>query len=576
MKNKKLIISTVIGITALAVISFYQFFQSNSSDKLVLSINNSIQTFDPAIVFNDDAMLVMGQSLESLYQYHYLKRPYEVIPALAKALPEISANGKVYTFKIKKGIKYHDRHHILPLNRDVKAIDFVWAIKRLAYAPLKSNGKWLFSGRIKGFNKFGSKVGDSIEAFYKNDIEGVKAIDDYTLEISLHKPEPNFLYFLTMHFTSPVPVEAIKYYKNDFSKELFGTGPYQYINFKDNTYYFERFTNFREEFYPSAGDRYANTEMLLSSSKKKLPLLGKVEFKVIKEEASRWSSFLNHEIDILDVPKQIAFQLSNPKSEMNETFEDKGIIIKHFSRQTTRWLGLNMNDPVVGANLNLRKAIAHGIDFDQYIKVLSNNTNLRSNSIINPSLDGYKPEHKLPYQYDLEKAKTYFKQSGYKPGELELTYSTRGTDDIHLVEANFIKGQLAKIGINLKINIISFSEFLKLGRANKLQIWTDNWIYDYPDTENILQLLVSKNSPGINKSGYANKSVDGLYAELSTSLDPQKRKQITYEIESLVEKDLPWILLMYESSYIVQQSNLQNFRKSYFIRNFAKYLDKHL
>jgi len=206
--------------------------------------------------------------------------------------------------------------------------------------------------------------------------------------------------------------------------------------------------------------------------------------------------------------------------------------------------------------------------------VITKNTNLKSNSMFNPSINGYNPSHKLPYFYNLERAKKYFKKSGHIPGELKIVYSTRGTDAFNIEEGEFLKTQLAKIGIELKIDVISFSEFLKLGRAGKLQFWTDNWIYDYPDAENLLQLLISKNHPGINKSGYSNSKVDNLYKKLSKTLNTNERNGIMYDIETIVEKDLPWIMLMYESTFILQQSNINNFRKSSFIRNYVKYLEK--
>lgn len=554
------------------------FYLSKSTFKkespMNLAINNIVKSFDPAIVFNDDALFVVAQSLETLYQYHYLKRPFEVIPSLAESMPEISQNGLVYKIKIKKNILYHNSNNVLKPKRTVIVDDFIWQIKRLAYKPLKSTGTWLFEDKLKGFNQFSRNVGNDIDKFYTEELTGLKKINDYTFEIHLNKPEPNLLYFLAMQFTSPTPLELIKKKNNDLTSTLIGTGPYVYKEFKNNKYYFEKFKDFRAEYYPSTGDRYANTENLLKSSKEKLPFIKDVVFSVIPREEERWNNFIDGELDLLDVPKKMLSKLSDPTSETNVKFKNEGIIVKHFSRQTTRWLGFNMNDPIVGGNKELRKAISFAINYDKYIEVLTNNTNLKSNSMFNPSIQGYKPGHKLPYSFQLEKAKESLRKAGYKPGELTLTYSSRGTQDLHHDEANFLKDQLNRIGINLKINYISFSDFLKLGRSGKLQFWTDNWIYDYPDAENLLQLLITKNHPGINKSGFSNKMVDQLYEKLSKTLDSKKRFEIMYEIEKIVEAELPWLMLMYESTYIIQQNNIKNFRKSFFIRNFIKYLRK--
>lgn len=564
------------GLVVIIAIAIYFLLDKKDKvdPKLKLVINNPIKSFDPAIAFNDDSLFVMSQTLETLYQYHYLKRPYEVIPLLADGMPEISDGGKTYLIKIKKGVKYQNYNRIFDQQRTVKAQDFVWAIKRLAYKPLKSTGTWLFKGKLVGFDEFGEEVGSDFSKFLKTDLPGARAIDDHTLELKLLSSEPNLLYFLSMTFTTPTPLELIAYYKNDLSKVLVGTGAYQYLGFDNEVYKFVRYDDFHEEFYPSVGDRYANTENLLTSSKERLPFIDEVEFRVIKDEDQRWFEFSHGNIDILDVPKRYLINFATHSSDVAKDFAKKGVEVKHFSRQTSRWLGFNMNDPILGKNMNLRKAIAHGIDFDKYIEIITNNTNLRSNSIFNPSIPGYRPDHKLSYKYNLDLAKEYMEKSGIKPGELTLTYSTRGKQKVHYEEAEFLQHQLKNLGINLKVNAIEFGDFLKLGRAGKLQFWTDNWIYDYPDAENLLQLLVSKNHPGINKSGYSNEKVDELYTELSRTLDKEKRFAIMYEIEKIVEDELPWIMLMYESTYIVQQKEIKNFRKSFFIRNYIKYLQK--
>jgi ABC-type oligopeptide transport system substrate-binding subunit len=124
----------------------------------------------------------------------------------------------------------------------------------------------------------------------------------------------------------------------------------------------------------------------------------------------------------------------------------------------------------------------------------------------------------------------------------------------------------------VKIDKIAFTEFLKRGRAGELQFFTDAWIFDYPDGENIMQLLVSSNSPGINKSGYSNPEVDKLYRKLKEETHVETRERILQDMEELVFEDMPWIPLMYESSFVLQSPKLKNFRKSSLIRNYVKYL----
>lgn len=565
-----------VGLVAIVFgISFY--FKTNQGVEFKearVVLYDPIKSFDPAVAFNDDSLLVMGQSLETLYQYHYLKRPFEAIPLLAKSLPEISENGRRYTIKIKKNIYYHNHKNLLPKNRTVEAQDFVWQIKRLAFAPVKSNGTWLFKGKIKGFNEFSKKVGNDYQKFLTTDLAGVKALDKYTLQIDLVRPEPNLVYFLAMTFCAPTPIELIKKLNNNLKNVLVGSGAFYLDQVRKDSYVMKKFKRFHEEYYPSSGDRYANTEELLKASKQKLPFLDQVTFRLLKDEKVAWKEFRAGNIDFINLPKKYLNDISNANSQIMQELNDESVKLKHFSKQTTRWLGFNMNDSIVGHNKNLRFAIAHAIDTENYVKVITNNTNLKANSIYNPSIPGYRPDHTMKYSFDLSKAKNYLKKAGYKPGELTLTYSTRGKLQIHTEEANFFKQSLAALGINLKIERLDFSEFLKRGRSGKLQFWTDNWIYDYPDAENLLQLLITRNHPGINKSGFSNIQVDDLYQKLSEVLDKEERYEIMSKIENIVESELPWIMLMYESTYMAQHNTIQNFRKSFFIRNHYKYISK--
>ena len=552
------------------------FIKKDIPNTLNLIVSNPIKSFDPAIAFNDDSLSVVGQSLDTLYQYHYLKRPYEIIPSLAEGMPVISNHGKRYIIKIKKNIFYSDKTPFFSTRRELEAKDFELQIKRLAFKPIKSVGASLFSGKVVGFDRFANKVENSFEKMISHKIEGVKVLDKYTLQIDLVRPEPNLLYFLCMTFTSPTPVELVKKYKNDLSKVLVGTGAYYLKKIEPTKYIFNKNKEFRPEVYPSSGDRFANTQDLLKSSSEKLPFINTITFNVVVDDTNSWKMFMDNKLDILSVPKKFLSNVSENATKFEKLKEEKEFEIKYSTTISSRWLGFNMKDPILGKNINLRRAIAHAIDFNKYIEIMSKNTNLKANSIYNPSIPGYDPSFQKFYTYDLKKAKNYIKASGVNLDKFLLTYSTRGTQQINFKEAEFIKNQLSLIGIKMKIQVLSFSDFIKKGRAGKIQFFTDQWIYDYPDAENILQLLISKNSPGINKSGYHNKVVDELYQELSFTLDKEKRFKIMKDIERIVDREIPWIMLMYESSYVLHSKYLQNFRRSFFIRNYLKYLKKKL
>lgn len=573
---KKIIIATVSFILVSTICFFsWRDYQHKLAgpDTLKLALDNLVENLDPAIAYSDDALVLSAQVLEPLYQYHYLKRPFEIEPLLASGLPSISSDGKTYRIKMRQNVFYHP-HSCLRPGRMVELKDIITQFKRVAFNPLKSPGKSLFANVIKGYQDFSNRVGGSLSKLKSESISGLYTEGD-ELVIELINPEPNLIYYLSLNFIVPVPEELVDCLKNKLSDVLVGTGPYQYAGFKENKYYdLIKNPDYRLEFYPSVGDRFANVQNLLDSSKQRIPFLPEVHFYVLPGEKERWDQFIDEELDIVTVPKSYIPLLFNEKGELSKELADKNFQIQHFPILANRWLGFNMKHPLVGKNPYLRKAIAYGINYQEYLRIMSQNTNLRSNSLLVPGIWGYHPTQKLRYDYRPDLAHEYLKMGGFEKNtdRPKLIYSTRGNQEIHLIEANFIKDQLAKIGLEVEIEILTFSEFLSKGRAGELMFFTDNWLFDYPDGENILQLLYSRHFPGVNKSAYSNSEVDALYLKLKDKPSLDEKDQLMQKIEDIVMEDLPWIPLMYESSFVLNRPGIKNYRKSTLIRNYVKYL----
>lgn len=576
MKKTTLILAAMTA--ALAFLTYCSFKNLKLSPlretSIRLSLDDKVESLDPARAYSDDSLLVSSQVLEPLFQYHYLKRPYEIQPLIAESLPIFSDKGRVVMIKIKKNIFFHPHEAFKNMPRELTAHDFVTQFKRLTLDGLKSPGKGIFSGLILGFDEFGDEIAHDWKRLDEKEIQGFKAVDKYTLKITMSKSEPNIVYYLALNFVSPVPKEIVSFYENKLDTFLVGTGPYVFQGYKDSLIRMEKFKDYREDFYPTSGDRYANVQKLLDSSKEKIPFIDKVVFHVTGDEAKRWENFFKREIDLLTVPKTYLPRLYDERGELTEEIKREGIVLKHFPTLANRWLAFNMRHPLFAENEYLRRAIAYSIDYEKYIKVLSQNTNLRANSILVPGISGYLPAKDFHFKYDPVLAKEYLKQAGYKdPNKMPtIVYSTRGNQGVNILEADFIKEQLGSVGLNVEVQILTFSEFLTKGRAGELMFFTDNWLFDYPDGENILQLLVSSNFPGINKSGYSNPEVDELYYKLKETTNVDQRDKIVQQMEKIVFDDLPWIPMMYESSFVLHYPEIKNFRKSSIIRNYVKYL----
>jgi oligopeptide transport system substrate-binding protein len=575
--NKRTIIFSVLflGLISLGYLAWTKFkFGTSSPSLLSLALDNAFDSLDPSQAYSDDSLIVSAQVLEPLFQYHYLKRPYEIQPLVAEALPQFEEKGLVLKIKILKGISFHDHPAFKGKSRYLKAEDFVNQFKRLAMKSLKSPGRSLFSGLVLGFDDYGQKINENWKKIKSTPLEGVTAVDDQTLMIKMSRSEPNMIYYLALNFAVPVPWEIIEFFDNKLDKTLVGTGPYEYSGFSSNFFSMKKFAKYRLDYYPSSGDRYANVEKLLVSSKEKIPFIDEVRFYVTSQEEERWQKFLKREIDLLTVPKTFIPKLYDPNGELSAELKSKDVKLMHFPILANRWLSFNMRNPLLGKNDFLRRAIAYSIDYTKYVQVLSQNTNLRANSILVPGISGYLPAKDFRFKYDPALAKAYLKQAGFdKPEKMPtITYSTRGNQSIHLLEAEFIKTHLEAIGLKVKIEVLAFPDFIRKGRAGELMFFTDNWLFDYPDGENILQLLVSRNFPGVNKSAYSNPLIDKLYDELKQTTSLDQRDRIIQQMEEIVFNDLPWIPMMYESSFVLQYPEIKNFRKSSIIRNYVKYL----
>lgn len=552
--------------------------RKSKDDKSTMNfpLSGEISTLDPANSYDTVSMSVVYQGHEQLFEYHYLLRPFKIIPLLAEGMPKIENNGKRYTIKIKKNIQYHKSPAFKGQSRYVKAQDFINQIKRLAFKPLRSNGWWLFDGRIKGINQFRDEVGSDFEKMKSTKIEGLTAVDDHTLVIDLIKPYPQMINALAMSFTSPVPVEVLNHYNNALDEVLVGTGPYKLDKWvRASKVSMSKWENYHKSFYPAQGDRLAHSRKMLDDSGKRLPFIEKINFHIIKESQTRWLQFLSSNLDFLRVPKDNYNSLVTPSGELTKEYKKKNISLEIYSTLTFWWISFNMKDPFLGKNINLRKAIAHSINIDRYIQTFTNNIGLKANSIYPPGVPGYDPTRKLPYEYNIEKAKEYLAKAGFPEGKglPELVYDSRGSSTTQRQRAEYIKNELGKIGIKVKVNMNTFPAYLKKAKEGKLQIWLDGWSLDYPDAENVLQLLTTKNhAPGPNATMYSNEEFDKNFEKLKLMQNTKDKFSLMKEMENIVIEDMPWSLLYYSRDYIIYHNRLKNFRYSDLIVNKVKYL----
>ncbi len=544
--------------------------------KLKIALTSEISTLDPANSYDNISGSVMYNVYEQLYEYHYLNRPYELKPLLAEALPAMENLGKKYIIKIKPNIRYHDHPAFKGKPRFVRAEDFILQIKRLAFSPLNSTGWWTIDGAVVGINEFKKNVGNDFDKLIKTSIKGVSAPDDRTLIIELNQPSPQFVYKLAMSFMSPLPLEVVTFDHNDLSSRTCGTGPF--VPTKIDTskeIVLKKFKYYHESFYPTEGDRFANNRGLLKDSSEKIPFLESINFRILKDNKTRFDLFLKKEIDILFLPQEFFSEVFDDVGNLKEKIKSTNIRLQTMPTLTYWWVAFNMRDPLLGTNLNLRKAIAHAIDMNRYIEKFTTNTGQQSNSVLPPGILGYDPSTTLPYKFDLQVAREFLKKAGYPNGKNlpEIIYDTRSETKLSIEQAQYFKEQLAQIGIKLKIVANDFKTFLNKSRTGRLQFFQDGWTLDYPDAENIFQLLISTNyPPGPNVSYYTNKKIDEMYSQLRKLSEGEDKIKLIHNMENEVNKDIPWIMQYYSRNFILYHDYVKNYRPSDLVGSYPKYL----
>ena len=553
-----------------------------SAGKRVLNIPlfDDINSLDPAKAYDTVSQAVTSLTLESLYQYKYTKLPLEITPHLAEALPEISADQKTYTIKIKRGVNWQDDPSFSG-TRELKAQDFIYAWKRILLPEIQSPGTWMFEHKVVGWDEYKKQLlanREKVDELLQQEVPGLRALDDYTLQIRLVEPYPQLLYILAMGLTAPIAQETVKKYGQlGFNDRMIGTGPFRLAKFvRGSTIVLEKNPTFHGENYPSDGDENAKTSGLLASAGKALPFVETVNFHIIKEDQPRWLQFLKGNLDESGIPKD-SFDSAISDGRLRKELVDKGILLFRGENPSTTYLGFNMKDSIVGGKHDLlRKAFSAAINRDVYIQKFLNGRGIKATSLIPRVVNGNTGRKEISNDFNLDEAKKLLAKAGYPEGKglpiIRFDLSNASTSSRQVAE--YIQKSLEVIGIKIEIIVNTFPAYLQKQSNGNLQFFLRSWVADFPDAENFLFLFATKNSPpGPNTTSYSNAAFDSLYEKTAKMPHSPARMKLIQEAEDVLLKDAPIILMNYPLAFTPYHGWLKNFRPNSLITNQIKYFD---
>ena len=549
---------------------------------LTFSLPDDVKSLDPALAYDSVAMDVIPLALESLYQYSYVKTPLVLEPLLAEGMPVASDGGKTITVRLKKGTLWQDGDFFPGgKGRALTAQDFVFAWKRLALPELQSPSTWIFDGKIAGWDEWRrdlAAASDKAAAFAAG-VKGFEAVDDHTLRLRLVKPYPQLTHILAMAYAAPLPHEVFdKYGTFALNTRLVGTGPFRFREYvRGSRIVLERNETFREEPYPAEGDAAARAAGLLGSTGFKLPLVELVTFRIFKEDQPRWLSFTKGQLDVSGIPKDNFSSVVEGGEERPE-MAAKGIQFLKMEQASTYLFFFNLKDPLLGKNANLRKAISLAFSPAAFIDKFRNGRGVVANSLVPRVVNGH-PTRAYPYAYDPGKARDFLAKAGYPGGKglATLRLDVKGTATNFREQAEFVKEQLGQVGIPVEVVLNTMPGYLEKERNGNLQFTLGVWDSDYPDAENFLALLYSRNAaPGPNLSSYANPVFDRLYEKVAAMKEGPERSRLVEQAEDLAFRDLPVAPLFYPLAFSVGQGWVEHFRPNIQVINHMKYFDVNL
>lgn len=460
--------------------------RKNGAKVLNVMIPCNVDTLDPAVSTSAYSVSMMHEVYDSLLEYHYLKRPFELVPNLVQDMPRLSEDGRVYTFVLKPGVFFHDDPCFsYGKGRELIAEDVVYSLKRLADPSVKSPYYTTFSDQIVGFRQLHKHL-EKERGDYSFDIDGIKAIDTYTVQFTLTKPCPLFLYNLAMSCCKIVAKEAVDFYGPDFVNHPVGTGPFILKDYSpnDNKLVFVRNERFRDKFYPTeAAKEYQH---LLGPSGRKLPFLDKVVVHVVLEGSTRWLQFKNRDIDILAVPDEVLGEVVDGNMVLKDALAKEKVVLHAGENFSIRYVGFNCFRAPLD-NKKVRQAMSLAFDREAFIKTFLMGLGGVQQGFIPRGLFGYDPGFINPYHYDLDRAKRYMADAGYPNGKgLSPIALMVPSGAQHKAWAEFFAKCMEKLGIKIEVQQLLFPELLRKLHAGQYMLSMLGWLADYPDASSSL------------------------------------------------------------------------------------------
>jgi peptide/nickel transport system substrate-binding protein len=549
--------------------------------------------FDPAQVQDAYSNQIITHIFDAPLRYDYMARPVRLVPNTTVALPEVSGDFRVFTLRIRPGIRFQDDPAFGGQPRELVAQDYAYSIKRVFDPRWKSQMLFeLEPAGIVGVDGLRQRALKGAPFDYDLPIEGLRVLDRYTLQIRLAEPAPRFVNTLTL--TTPlgaVAREVVERYGDRIMEHPVGTGPFRLAHWtRTSRIVLERNPTYRDETWdfeapPDLPDLALDVPRLRG---RKVPLLDRVEVTIIEESQPRWLSFDQGALDLLEVPIDYG-PIVAPNRALAPNLARRGIRLQSTLLPDVTLSYFNMEHPLVGGytpdKVALRRAIGLAFDSRRYIREIRNGNGIAAESPTVPGTFGYDPALRTELgEYSPARAKALLDVYGYvdrdgdgwreqpdgSPLVLEMAASTSQLDRRQNEQW---KRCMDAIGLKMEFRIAQWPELLKQSLAGKLMMWGFAWQSGSPDSDLFYSLAYGPNRGSSNDARFELKAYDALYTQQRRLPDGPDRLALLREATRLLVAYMPYKFIAHRIQLDLSQPWVLGFRRPLFTTRQWAYLD---
>jgi peptide/nickel transport system substrate-binding protein len=506
---------------------------------LVIS-QSDVDSLDPGVAYAGFDLALLRGMVRELYSFDSRvegERSLQPVPDLAEGPYELSPDGRTYTFRIRRGVRYAP-----PVDREVEAADFVYAVERQLDPDHPSTNR--YARLIQGVDEFA--------AGRARTISGLRAPNKHTLRITLDQPASDFPSLLTLPFFSPVPEDYASRYAlgRDYGQHLIASGPYRLRQYTPG----RRIELVRNENWDPRTDPLRQA------------WVDKVSVTIGQSETEIQQAIEDGVADLnLDA-------VPPPVSELQRLFDDQAMA-RRLAVETTgcvHYLTMQM-DAGPTRSLAVRQAVNYAIDRQAVVLALGGPyAGAPATTILSPTLAGYSAFDLYPSQDaagDPDKARELLAKAGY-PNGVKLTYAGRSSPKWKALYET-LRSSLARAGITLQPTLYKgldvYEKSLRVrAKRDEHHLGAARWCPDVPGngSRSFIGVLLDGRTitatSNNNYGSYNNPKVNALIDQAYATRDDQARSNLWGQIDLRLMEDAAWAPLVYDREVFFWSSRVKN------------------